>query len=540
MLKALIVDDEPFIRKGILNKIDWESLSVQQPAEANDAIEALEYLEKNHVDLVLTDIKMPEMDGIRFIEKAKMCHGDKHRFVIISGYGEFEIARQAIKFGVTDYLLKPVNEEELEGTIRKLVYEITSEGEERNYRKLLETNYSNSREIKKDKLFSGLIMKNTEKLHLNRELAAELKDFKDDNFIVLIAKIDNIEYQNSSFCEMDENLVLFAVRNVLDGIFSPDGSSSVFMNIRNEREFVVLHNSSGHAGREQLKRQAAEGIEYIYRYLKARITFGIGRYCTGLEEIYRSYSQASFAVRQKLLKGPGRVYDIEDVRQNGANTTLLNENYKKLFISYLQDGRKEEVMGLIGNLFDEKLSGKFFYNHASVYELCMEFHIFLSRYIQQAGKDINEFLGEKYQFIDAIMELGSLEEISAWLKNACNAAIDYVQGNRKLTGEEIVQEVKAFIGRNYAENITLNFIAQKYFIHPNYFCRIFRNMAGMSFMEYITNVRIDRAKELLSDPRLRLNRVCELVGYDDPRYFSQVFKKCVGISPSEYQTQLAR
>lgn len=104
----------------------------------------------------------------------------------------------------------------------------------------------------------------------------------------------------------------------------------------------------------------------------------------------------------------------------------------------MQDGRKEDIIKLIENLFDKKFSDKFFYNHSSVYELCIEFYIFLSRYLKQNKKDINEFLGEKYEFVDSIMELGSMEEVASWLKRACNTAVDYVLKDRKLTGEEMI------------------------------------------------------------------------------------------------------
>lgn len=539
MLKVLIVDDEPFIRKGIINKIEWNNLGIEIPEEANDAIEALEYMRKENVDIVLTDIKMPEMDGIRFIEKAKKEFGDKHRFVIISGYGEFEYARQAIKFGVTDYLLKPISEAELEETIRKIVTDITFEGKEKIYKKFLESSFSKSKDLRMDMLLSNLIDKNMDESFLKKNLITASIDFPYNNYIVLLLKIDLIEYHNSSFCDSDKDLILFAVRNILEHIFLTCPLSFIFMNIKNEREYVIINNSNAVTNKDLIKRLSQEAIASIYKYLKVKSTIGIGKFCYGLSEIHKSYSQASFAIREKILKGNGRVYDIEEINQISTGIELLDNDYKKLFLSYLQDGRKEDIVKLMENLFDKKLSSKFFYNHSSVYELCMEFYIFLSRYLKQNNKDINEFLGEKYEFIDTIMDLGSLEEVSSWLKKTCSTTIDYVLKDRKLTGEEIVQEVKAYINRNYSEDISLSFIAHKYFIHPNYFCRIFRSIIGESFTEYITSVRIKKAKDFLLDSKLRLNKVCELVGYDDPRYFSQVFKKYTGVSPSEYQANNA-
>lgn len=269
MLRALIVDDEPYIRKGILNKIDWNGLGIEIPAEANDGIEALDYLRENEVDIILTDIKMPEIDGIKFIELVRNGFGERHKFVIISGYGEFEYARRAMKFGVTDYLLKPIKEEELEETVRKIAEEVQVEKKEKDYRKFLESSYNNSR--------------------------------------------------------------------------------------------VILND-----------------------------------------------------------KQPGNLSS----------------------------------------------------------------------------------------------------------------------GERKLTGEDIVLDVKNYIEDRYFEDISLNFISQKYYIHPNYFCRIFRNIVGESFTDYLTGVRMRKARELLKRNDLKLSRISEIVGYDDPRYFSQVFKKYFGVTPSEYQSNI--
>lgn len=535
-LKALIVDDEPYIRKGILNKINWNELGIDTPAEANDGVEAMEFLKKNKVDLVLTDIKMPGMDGIKFIEEAKKYFGDRHKFVIISGYGEFGYAREAIKLGVTDYLLKPIKEGELEDTVRKIVSGTILDNKEKDYKKFLETNYKNNRVMLRDKLLNELMEGCSDEAALKENLRAFKIELPFENFLVALFKLEPLNSGSKAFTDKDGDLILFAVRNILEEVFSAYEYSCIFKNSRSGKEFVVVFNFHKDSNKQLIKKLSTEAIKQVERCLKFKSSVGIGNICRGLGEVHRGFSQAGFAVKEKLLKGTGRVFDVEELNACFLTENIINDEFKKLLNRYLQECKKDSVIRLIEGLFDKILNNSKIYNHALVREICLEFYMFLSDYLKNNNKNANELLGEKFEFLESLMELDSLDGISLWLKKCCNTVMDFVSKDRKMTGEEIVQEVKNYIDMRYSEDISLSFISQKYFIHPNYFCRIFRNIIGESFSDYLTRIRMVRAGELLRSSGLKLNRICEIVGYDDPRYFSQVFKRFFGVSPSEYQS----
>ncbi|MGI6778533.1 MAG: response regulator transcription factor [Acetivibrionales bacterium] len=356
MLNALIVDDEPFIRKGILNKIKWSQFGIKTPAEASDGIEAMEYLKSNQVDIVFTDIKMPEMDGIRLVEEARKQFGEIHKFVIISGYGEFEYARQAMKFGVTDFLLKPVKETELKEIVTFNIAAILRERQKNEYKKILEV------------------------------------------------------------------------------------------------------------------------------------------------------------------------------------SNLLNDEQKKLFKVYLQEGKKECIIKLIDEIFSKVKQSVSRNSNAVVHDLCLEYFMLLSSLFGEDDKYTKTILGEKYEVIEEIINQKSIDDILIYVKEQSNKVFDSLFKDRKVTGEEIVREVKSYIDSHYYEDITLNTISNKFFIHPNYFCRIFKDIIGQNFSDYLTGIRIKKAQELLLSSDLMLKDISEMVGYEDPRYFSQVFKKYCGITPSEYKT----
>jgi len=313
--------------------------------------------------------------------------------------------------------------------------------------------------------------------------------------------------------------------------------SCVFKNIKNEREFVVVLNFREWGKKKAVRELAQEVVRQISRCLKINSSAGLGAFCQGLGDVPRSYSQARFAVKEILLQGYGKVYDFEEL-QHEATTDILNEERKKLLHRYLWEGRKDSVIKLMEDLFDTVRNHRSVYHHLSIRELCVEFYTLLSSFLKQNNGNANEFFGEKFEFLESLMELESLDEVLSSLKKSCDLVLDYSLKDRKYTGEEIVLDVKNYIDAHYFEDISLSMISQKYFIHPNYFCRIFRNIVGKSFSDYITAVRMKKASELLMRSSLKLSRISELVGYEDPKYFSQVFKKYFGVTPSEYQSNL--
>jgi len=305
---------------------------------------------------------------------------------------------------------------------------------------------------------------------------------------------------------------------------------------RNDRELAVIMNIPDEASGEIVPGLYLEDVNQIYKCLSIKSVAGIGNVCSGVHNMSESYSKACFAAKERIVKGYGRVYSVEHIKQSGHGSDILGDEVKKLLNNYLRDGKKDSILKIIDDIFESMRCEPDMYSHLDVQELCLELYMFLNSYLKRHNRNISEMIGEKFEFLESIMDIESIEEISSSIKKCFTHAIESCSGNKKHTGEDIVMEAKDYIDKHYFENISLSSISQKYFIHPNYFCRLFRSIVGESFTDYLTSVRMSRAKELLRRTDLKLSSISGIVGYDDPRYFSQVFKKYFGMTPSEYQS----
>ncbi|GGE01402.1 response regulator [Paenibacillus nasutitermitis] len=517
MYKLLLIDDEQIILDGLVQKIDWAGLRMELAAAATNAVSALQLVIELKPDIVLTDIRMPGMDGIELIKRLKELQ-PQLLCIILSGYGDFDYAKRAIQYGVEAYLLKPIKDAELNRTLAEMVGKLERKKLEESYVSGLRKNYLKQQQsmlsFSLTRLISGSPLPE-DLVQLPEWLLAGA------GYAVLV-DMDSIEYPHLGFREEEQSLFYYGILNIIENCLSLHGVQSVvFKHAFNRYEFVALIASVTSRDNATCWQEA---IAHIGRYMRVRVTVGVGTAVRHPADLGRSYTEARQASLNKVLRGGGVVYRYKPVSHH-TDRHVLSADEQRMLVHCLETHKVKAI----GDWLLKRL------------RMLAEDSAVRYQELQQFIKQILETLQlfrQKNGF-DAAMEDRSailhresdMEAIYAELLQLFeHFALRPLAGSR-LTGEQIVEEVIRYIEQHYNEDISLQWISATYYIHANYFSRIFKEKAGVTLSEYILQTRMKQAMHLIKETPLQVKEIAQLVGYEQPAYFSLIFRKTFGISP---------
>ncbi|OCT15638.1 hypothetical protein A8709_16375 [Paenibacillus pectinilyticus] len=525
MQKILIVDDESIFREYLRTALDWEAYGFELCAEAKNGIEALEQVEVHRPDIALVDITMPFMDGLSLTEHLKE-HYPATSVVLITGHNEFDYARKALKLGVEDYILKPFSKDELVLTLLKLQKEHEKAREERS---TLKENQQLMKESYLNHLLSSDYHQSPEETRLKLQQLGE--SFASSLFVVACIEIDHMDVK---WNQVSERLLWkYAVTNILNEALEETGHHLIFNGPEGRIICLVEHQ-----GGKELEVPALEGYEklifLIKKYLKFTITIGVGRSQSGYTGIRISYLEALEALQNKFVLGNDRVIaygsSVLDSGKQALYPTEVNEELLVCLRMHNEGKVEEKLEEVFQSIREQRLSIEYTYVISmGLISVCLS-------YITEMGHPIEDCFGENFYPYSEIKRLGSIDSTSAWIKELFTKAIQYTSKHKKTRSSKIAQSAKDYIEGHYMDSeLQLDQIAQQVFINPSYLRAVFKKEIGMTVTDYVTHVRMHRARELLGKGNIRLADIAEQIGVSDPSYFSKSFKKFFGYSPSEYE-----
>lgn len=526
MFKVFIVDDETIFREHLKTAIDWEKHGFVISQEARDGIEAIEKIEADQPDIVLVDINMPIMDGLELSEKLKEKYSDIV-IVLVTGYSEFEYARRAVKIGVEDYILKPFNSEELIVTLLKVKSMIQLKRNERDEQR-------RDAELVKEMFFQFLI--SSEYSSSEEETEKQMRRFgiKLNSFLFMVSsiEIDNIyERWNAS-----DEIILWknAVSNILKEAIQVQGNHFVFY--APEDRMVSLIEFKNKEQMEIFKTEEYVKLcKTIRNYLNFSVTIGIGTAGSGFSHIRKSYSESNVALQNKISFGNGKVIEYKSLQNEYKNIGFYTgEMNEKLQMSLRLNNWEEIKVGLdevFGYILKEKLSVEY------VYVILMSLVSLCFSYITESGKNIKDIFGMDFSPYKSVSKNQTIEEAYHNIVNIYKTTVDFFGKNKLTRSRKVVDCVMKYVDEHYSDGeLSVLKISNSIFVDSSYIRRLFKRELNMTVTDYITEVRMKKAKELLMLGRYKLSEVCEKVGFNDSGYFSKVFKKHYGISPSVYES----
>lgn len=531
MLKVFLVEDEFVVRQGIKNNIDWKSHGYDFCGEAADGELAFPMIQKLKPDIVITDIRMPFMDGLvlsRLIKKELPWV----EIIILSGYEEFEYAKEGIKIGIAQYLLKPINGEELlkeVDAVSEKIRERHKENEIRDkYIKEMEENF-----LKEQKdLFQYLVTGSKSAAQL-LEMADRLDiDISAMWYNIVLIKIQSTyhayEEFSNSLIEIEEKLKEIADEaSLLIFDRNLEGKALLFKGDSKE-EIIKIQN--GYL--DKIK-------DMLMEYENVRYFGGIGIPVNRLGELTVSFEKASHAFAHRYLVNESLILKSEEVEQGvyieKEKFNISNVNPKHIdrnkIREFLKVGNKEEVIYFVDEFFKDLGTN------------VMKSNMFRQYIIMDAYFCVADFLEDIKISRDEIETFDADSGILQSEKTAVNYIVRIIKKALELREKtasnrygDIVGEVMDYIEQNYAdEELSLNLLASHVNFSPNHLSMIFSQQTGKTFIKYLTDLRMNKAKELLRCTGKRSSSIAVEVGYRDPHYFSYLFKKTQGITPTQYR-----
>lgn len=546
--KLLLVDDEEEVRDGILKKIDWIKYGFEIIGAAENGKEALEIMEKELPDLVITDIKMPYMDGMQLCkvinEKYPMT-----KIIVLTGFDEFHYAQKSISYNVMEYLLKPISATELTNILIKVKSQFDKEFQEKKDIDSLKEYYKKSLAVLKEKFLISLVTTTLTKEEIDEKARSYNLNLNGSNYVVSVVSIDKIDHKltapnDPSFdhlfnavIQQEKELLNFAVLNIAEEITTKNELGLVFLN----NDFVVIiHISSESYKNEVTKKNFSvmqEIKQTIEKFLKNTVTIGIGNVYPDVISIHRSYASAITALDYKLFMGSNRIICIEDIEPKSADRIVFDDSKEHALESSIKVGTIEEVSSTIDWIFNEISNYKATYKDYQIY--LMEVLTSILKAVKNSNVEIDDIFGSNTNLYLEMYSYKSIEEIQNWFKNIAIRTMKYITKDRQDNCKFLVDEAKNFIKKNYQNNeMSINTICDYLHISPTYFSFIFKKETKTTFINYLTQIRMDAAKELLKTTNMKAFEIADKVGYSDANYFSYSFKKKFGLSPSEFRINI--
>lgn len=530
MLKVFLVEDEFVVREGIKNNVDWKSHGYDFCGEASDGELAFPMIQRLKPDIVITDIRMPFMDGLALSKLIKK-EMPWIEIIILSGFEEFEYAKEGIKIGIAQYLLKPISGEDLlkeVDTVAEKIIEKQKESEIREkYLREMEENFLKER---KD-LFQYLVT--------GSKSAAELLEMADKlnidlssmwyNIVLMVTKSINHaqnEYSNS-LIEIEEKLKEIDDDHIL--IFDRNLEGKAFLFKADSKEELETIQ----------KDYLTKVVNILKDYENVRYFGGIGLPVNRLRELPVSFESASHAFAHRYLVSESLILNGEEMRQREylkkEEFDLSNVNPKQIdrnkIKEFLKVGDKEEVIYFVEEFFRDLGSSVMKSNMFRQY-ITMDVYFCVVDFLE--GLQIQREEIEPFDITSGILQTqeSAMEYVTCIVKKALELR-EKTASNRY---GDVVDEVMRYIEENYAdEELSLNVLASHVNFSPNHLSMIFSQQTGQTFIKYLTDFRMNKAKELLRCTGKKSSVISMEVGYKDPHYFSYLFKKTQGMTPTQYR-----
>ncbi|SCW34253.1 two-component system, response regulator YesN [Paenibacillus tianmuensis] len=533
MLKMIIVDDEKKTVEGIKECLDWTDYGIVIAGQARNGSDGLDLAVQVRPDIVLTDIRMPVMDGIEFSRELRRLLPET-KIIFITGYSDLAYMKSAFKEGIIDYILKPIDIDELESVIRKTAELCEIEKKKEQNRQELESRLHESIPLLRDQFLSMLILGEIGEKDLigekMRHLAIDLP-VEDTGYLVFVVDVDDY----TVICSDKEPFELKQLSMEIISIAQKTIDGKGIMVQLNEGELAgIIPSRTAHGG--AIAESAGEWIQTLQnglnRDLDLSVTIGVGEWVNSVEKISFSYYRAVHAINQKLYRGKNHIIYADNVSiLSEKDATFGYKIYEQTYAA-LKAGDMDKARLRIEDVF-EHLNRSCSLQY--VQSVCLQFTAVFQRiYAEYADDRSEDPTLDVFAITNELFRLETIEDMKQFVLTHCTKVCNYVATGRD-GQSQIVDYIKSLIEERYAENVTIELIAKEVFLSPAYTSLLFKQKTGETINGFLTRVRIEKAKELLRQGSSKLYEICLDVGYSDPKYFSKLFKKITGLSPSEYK-----
>ena len=537
MYQILLVDDEALIREQVSENVQWEKYGYELAGSCENGKEALDFIDKTPVDVVLTDICMPFLDGMELSEKLSVNYPNI-KIIILSGYDEFEYAKKAIRYGVKEYLLKPITASELGDVLCGLKEEMDKERDaEKNFSQM-KVNYHKGQMLVYSDVLLNLITGSQSESESRRELDEVGVSLEASVYRVAVVELD-IYAETDKLDEKlkkESALMAFVLYNISQELVTRFEGGEVCQG-KDHRTFILFHSNARSEFKQSSERICSNIIDQMNRLMQLSVNIGLGDCVYAMKDIYKSYEGAEEALDYHYVLGANCVIGRDVVRNEKRKVDIEKQiDFIMLHTRENDPGKLEESLHELEDILRDAM-----YDRRNA-------EIILQRIIDEVdglrkrygtGDSISWMQKEK--IIEEVLSAGKLEEAVEKLCDYCEDTGEKLESCKNVNGRKYAVQALDYMERNYADcELSLQSVCSYLNISTSRFSSIFKTVTGTTFMDSLSKLRMQKARELLENTDLRNYEIAEKVGYNDPHYFSIAFKKTIGKSPTEYAKEMRK
>lgn len=531
LYNVLLVDDEADVLQAMKKKIDWEALGFCLAGTAENGQEALEMAEQLHIDVVMTDIKMPYMDGLTLCKNLKQSYRNM-KVIIYSGFDDFEFAREAVHLEAEEYLLKPISAGDMEAAFSKVRKKLDQEYDEyRNLNRLSEY-YRKSLPAMREQLVMGIL----EGRIAGERARAMMETYEiclDSPFYVVAALYMDVNPRE----EQPQPAQLFTL-SLKDMVQDYLKNRTRFFSTAFLDQVIVIFMLDEREEIDQVLYHLNQICKMGFHVLKSSVTAAVGQICANTDALHTSYEEAVNAMEYRSILGSGQVLYINDIEPCSEENILVTEHEFQNLVHAVKLGNRDETNAAIAQIMDsirkEPIS-------PGQYQLLfMELLSELMKIGRAYKLHPNQIFGEHAGSWQELYRMVTVDELEGWLQEVCTNLRHVLRHERRDSAARLTEQAKAYIEEHYKESdLSADSLCRCLNVSAAYFSTIFKREVGMSFVAYLTKIRLEHALELLRTTEDKTYIIASRVGYMEPNYFSYVFKKQYGISPSKYRAEMS-
>ncbi|PFA69531.1 DNA-binding response regulator [Bacillus sp. AFS015802] len=518
-MKAIIIDDEKHVREGLLLLAEWDKHGIHTILEAEDGDEAIELITEHRPEIIFTDMRMPKRDGINLL---RWLHATdlKSKTIVVSGYDDFEYMRNAIFYKSFDYILKPIEPDVLNETLDKAVKEWNEQARSRKTQVEENRVMNEAKPLYWDRLFSSLCAK--------ASITTEMKEKVENEFGIAIAKLEKtvalipIKPIVMKSFQGDRDLAFFTLSNICNELLRKQNDGVCFRNGNKEEELVILFWNE-----KNVTYLLEEIHSLIYQYSKLYTIIALGEKSRKINEAYESALQV---YQKHPLVDQKKIVTHKDVKRQPMLHLLDHSNELKWAI---RSGSGEQVQSQLDGIFSRLETGHgLSLEQLEVWE--SQFELLRNNWLKEYEIQHPEpfYKGQDYWNEDGSFSFRKFKEQKA---REFSELIHILSKSKYQREKNNMQQIEEYLQQHYQEDINLQDIADRFYLSREYISRKFKQDHGSTITDYVTNIRMEKAKKLLENPYLKIYEVAYGVGYGNEKYFSKVFKKHAGVTPNEYR-----
>lgn len=528
----MIVDDEPLILAGITSVLDWEKHHCKIVGKATNGQQAISQMEELNPDIVITDIKMPAMDGITYVKQARNL-GDDVAFILLTNLEDFELAREAMKLGVVDYLVKlELTEKNLKESLER-AKEYCHQKKKMNGIIDYEEEFYSDKEAAKN-YFRNMLLDETS-LNEN-EYFNEISEKYRELVTVLINF--NYTYQDFSqdFTRKDQKKIMAFAENVMEEMVKGFFDTSCLIRQEQNRFLLILSVIEVKDYMKKIKKLGEKIISVLKDYFEVEVSLAVSQKGQNISEFSQLVYQVTTAMAQYYYDSANAIifyteeHELGVRHKNQFNISFMKKELGQMIAQNDYEGFKKLIDQIIG-LFEEYKPPRL-----QAINACYNLYYFTSAFFED---EENATFPYAVNIISQLSQLNSLNAIISWISWFRDCVSDILKEKKGSRQEWMVLQVHNYIIEHYGEKITLAKVAEELKISQGYLSTAFKKYSGSGFSEYVAEIKVEKAKELISTHQYMMYEISDMLGFDTPYYFSTVFKKVTGYTPKEYEKNIS-